>query len=77
MHIRHLETLPGTQQCFPGGSDGKESAHNAGDRGSSPGLGTFPGRGHGNSLLYSDLENTMDRGAWQATSMGSQRVRHD
>jgi len=35
---------------FPGGSDGKESACNVGDLGSTPGLGRSPGGGHGNSL---------------------------
>ena len=50
---------------FPGGSDGKESACNAGDRGSIPGPGRSPGEGHGNPLQYSCLENPMDRGAWQ------------
>ena len=34
------------------------------------------GKGNGNLLQYSCLENPMDRGAWQATAMGSQRVRH-
>ena len=48
------------------------------DTGSIPGLGGPPGGGNGNLLLYSCLENPMDRGAWQATqSIGSQRVRHD
>ena len=42
---------------FPGGSDGKESACNAGDLGLIPGLGRFPGGGHGNPLQYSCLEN--------------------
>ena len=42
---------------FPGGSDGKESACSAGDLSSIPGLGRSPGRGHGNSLQYSCLEN--------------------
>ena len=42
---------------FPGGSDGKESAYNAEDLGSIPGLGRSPGGGHGNSLQYSCLEN--------------------
>ena len=37
------------------------------DMGSVPGLGRFPGGGHGNPLQYSRLENPMDRGAWQAT----------
>ena len=42
---------------FPGGSDGKESACNAGDLGSIPGLGKSPGEGNGNPLQYSCLEN--------------------
>ena len=52
---------------MPGGSDGKESACNAGDLGSIPGLGRFPGEGNGNPLQYSCLENPMGRGVWQAT----------
>ena len=55
---------------FPGGSDGKESACNAGDLGLIPGLGRSPGRGHGNPFHYSCLENPMDRGAWWATVHG-------
>ena len=46
-----------------GGSDGKESACNAGDSGSIPESGRSPGEGNGNSLQYSCLENSMDRGA--------------
>ena len=42
---------------FPGGSDGKESACNAGDLGLIPGLGRSPGGGHGNPLQHSCLEN--------------------
>ena len=42
---------------FPGGSDGKESASNAGDLGLIPGLGRSPGEGNGNLLQYSCLEN--------------------
>ena len=42
---------------FPGDSDGKESACNAGDLGSIPGLGRSPRGGHGNPLQYSCLEN--------------------
>ena len=53
--------------CFPGGSDGKESAYNAGDPGSVPGLGRSPGEGNGYLLQYSCLENPMNRGVWQAT----------
>ena len=55
---------------FPGGSDGKVSAHNVGDPGSIPGLGRSPGEGNGHPLQYSCLENPMDRGAWQATVHG-------
>ena len=49
---------------FSGGSDGKESACNAGDPGSIPGLGKSPGEENGKPLHYSCLENPMDRGAW-------------
>ena len=51
---------------FPGGSDGKESACKAGDLGSIPGWGRFPGEGNGYPLQYFCLENSVDRGAWQA-----------
>ena len=44
----------------PCGSSGKESACNAGDLGSIPGLGRFPGEGKGYPLQYSGLENSMD-----------------
>ena len=43
-----------------GGSDGKESACNAGDLGSSPGLERSPGKGNGYPCQYSGLENSMD-----------------
>ena len=49
---------------FPGGSDGKASAYNAGDPGSIPGSGRSSGEGNGNPLQYSCLENPMDGGAW-------------
>ena len=55
---------------FPGGSDGKESAPNARNLGLIPGSGRFPGEGNGNTLQYPCLENSMDRGAWQATVHG-------
>ena len=45
---------------FPGGSNGKASAYNAGDLGSIPGSGRSPGEGNGNPLQYSCLENPMD-----------------
>ena len=65
------------QEDFPGGSDGRTSVYNAGDPGSIPGLGRTPREGNGNPLQYYCLENPTDRGAWQATVMGSQRVGHD
>ena len=60
------------QQCiyvyicvgFSGGSEVKASACNAGDPGSIPGSGRSPGKGNGNPLQYSCLENPMDGGAW-------------
>ena len=52
---------------FPGGSDGKESTCNTGDLGLIPWSGSL-GEGNGYSLQYSCLENSMDRGAWQATA---------
>ena len=65
------------------------SASNAGDPGSIPGSGKYPGERNGNPLQYSCLENSMDRKSWWATallqsswigglqSMGSQRVGHN
>ena len=53
---------------FPGHSDGKESACNAGDLGLIPGSGRSPGEGNG--LQYSCLENPKERGAWWATVHG-------
>ena len=55
---------------FPQWLSSKESAFNAGDTGSIPGLGRSPGEGNGNPLQYSCLENSMDRGAWRATVHG-------
>ena len=52
---------------FPCGTDGKESACNAGHPGLISGPGRSPGEGHGNPLQYSRLENPMDRGAWHAS----------
>ena len=62
---------------FPGGSEVKASACNAGDLGSIPGSGRSPGEGNGNPLQYSCLENPMDGGAWGLQSTGSQRIGHD
>ena len=46
------------------------NAGNVRDAGSIPGLGRFPGRGNGNRLQYSCLENSIDKGAWRATVHG-------
>ena len=55
---------------FPSGLDSKESACNAGDPDSIPGLGRFLGEGNGNPFQYSCLQNPMDREAWWATVHG-------
>ena len=57
----------GTSDNFPGGADGRESTCNAGHRGLIPGSGRSLGEGSVNPLQYSRLENSMNRGAWQAT----------
>ena len=62
---------------FPGGSDGKASACNAGDLGSIPGSGRSHGEGNGNPLQSSCLENSMDGEACRLQSMGLKRVRHN
>ena len=68
MCVSHSVVFDSLQPC---GSDGKESACNARDPDSMPGLGKSPGEGDGNPLQYSCLENFMDRGAWQATVHGA------
>ena len=55
--------IPKGKTGFPGSSEGKESACNAGDLGLMPWLGRSPGEGNGNPLQYSCLENPTDRGA--------------
>ena len=62
-------------KSFPGGSDGKESACNAGDPGSTPGSGRSPGEENGNPLQYYCLENFLDREAWLATFHGVAKSR--
>ena len=57
-------------QGFPGGSDSKESACNAGDLDSIAGSGRPPGEGNGNPFQYSRLGNPMDRGALWAIVHG-------
>ena len=67
------------QSCFPGGSDGKESACNAGDPGSIPGLGRSHGGGNGNPLHYFCLENswTEEPGGLQFMVLQSQTQQSD
>ena len=67
----------GLREGFPGNSAVKNPAANAEDAGSIPGSGRSHGGRHDNPLQYSCLENLMDRGAWRATVIGSQRDRHD
>ena len=55
---------------FLDGSDGKESAYNAGDLGSIPGSGKSPGEGNVYPCQYFYLGNPIDRGTWQATVHG-------
>ena len=55
---------------FPGGSNSKESACDVGDLGSIPGSGRSSGKGNGNPLQYSCLENSMDRGVWWSIAHG-------
>ena len=62
---------------FPCGSDGKESICNLGDLDSIPGLGRYPGRGHGNPLQYSCLENHNGQRNLVGYSQWGHRVRHN
>ena len=59
------------QICFLGGSNGKESACNAGNLGSILGSGNFPGEGNVNPLQYSSLENSMDIATWWTIAHGA------
>ena len=59
-----------TSRGLPYSSDGKESACKAGDPGSIPRSGRYPGERNGNWLQYSCLGNPMERGAWTATVHG-------
>ena len=61
-------------QSFPGGLKGKEFACNAGYQVSIPGLGRYPEERNIYLLQYSCLENSMDRGAWQATVHGVAKI---
>ena len=70
MNEDFIHCLVNIYKGFPVDSDSKESACNAGDPGSIPGLGRFPGEGNGNPLQCFCVENSMDREAWQATVHG-------
>ena len=61
--------------AFLGDSDRKASAYKAGDPGSIPGSGRFPGEGNGSPLQYSYLENPVDEGTWQTTVHGVAKSR--
>ena len=73
MRLKHSKDELG----FPGGSDGKEPACNAGDPGLIPGSGRCPGEGNGYPLQYFCLENSRKRRAWWAIVQGWQSVRFD
>ena len=81
MHIGDFEDKEVKQQempwDLPGGSDGKESAYNAGDLSLILGLGRSSGGAHGNLLQYSGLENPWSEEPGGLQSMGLQRVEHD
>ena len=78
LFINNIFILCPLQERFPRDTSGKESAWQWRDVGLIPGLGRPPGAGNGNPIQYSCLENSMDRGAWQATqSTGPRRVGHD
>ena len=66
-----------TTKGFSGGSDGEESASNAGDQGSIPGLGRSPAEGNGNPLQYPGLEISWTEEPGGLQSIGLQRVGDD
>ena len=69
--LLYIHTHTYTQHIgFPSGSDGKESAYNAGDPSLIPELGRSPGEGKGYPLQYVCLHNAVDRGAWRVTVHG-------
>ena len=71
----HLTITKKVALGLPWWLSGKESAYNAGDRDSVPGLGRSPGEGNGNPLQYPCLGNPMDRGDWRATVHGVAKSR--
>ena len=71
----YIKYFVATLWGFPGGSEVKASAFNAGDPGSIPGSGRSSGEGNGNPFQYSCLENPMDWGTWWATVHGVAKSR--
>ena len=67
----YIHTTLAKRMSFPGGSDSKAPAFNAGDSGLIPGSGRSPGEENGNPLQDSCMENHMDGGAWRATHKNS------
>ena len=63
--------------CVPGAQLVKNPPASAGEAGSIPGSGRSPGQGNGYPLQHFCLENYTGRGAWRATTCGSQRTGHD
>ena len=79
-HSKQLAQCLSYTNGLPGGAVVKNGPADAGDTrdaGSTPESRKSPGGGNGNLIQYSCLGNSMDRGAWWATSMGLQRVGHD
>ena len=70
LNIARDKYIPFGLYRFCCSSDGRESICNAGDLGLIPGSGRSSGKGNGNLLQYSCLENPMDGGAWWATVHG-------
>ena len=71
--VQHSDSVLYVCIWLPGGSAGKEPIYQCRtqrDAGLIPGLGRAPGEGNSNLLQYSYLENSMDRGTWQATVHG-------
>ena len=75
MAFPFLKVFSSVQLGFPGGSEVKASAWNAGEPGSIPGSGRSPGEGNGNSLQYSCLENPVEGGTWWARVLGVAKSR--
>ena len=77
-NFRVVKNYLGGLLGFPGGSVVKNLSASAEDMGSIPGQGSSPGEGNGNSLQYTCLENSKDRGArWGYSLWGRKKVRHE